>query len=736
MGDGILKKWLYVISFIFILSALSLILLWFSMRESSLSKQNRISSEDLAKMLSFTNDSIEEWKEILSEQRIARHGLTYSDLKPLLQRLNVDSYITYAPDPEEKYVSMEAWYPIYSQILTILDPSGQVKKKKRLILKKETDGIYITTKGKLKVFSKEASLQEMTEYQMWMLDQEAVCWMAEKECELSNVWIEESSKEDKTLTLYYGDTNVTLKEISLEFYPNQVLADLTFQQGKLSRIFCKERMLTGVLEKKEKKTLSIQGAGDLPVSERFVYVDLTGKETALKKKKALQIGETYEFVIVQGEICGCILTKKEDEIRILLSDQNGQYEMNELKICGAGEYKVISGEDVSSFHGEEIFSVQSVDKNKPLLIKSYKKDSPLYLKELKAGTETIPYYGELRIYQGEHGVFATCTTDVETYLKGVVPGEMPPGYEMEALKAQAICARSYAYAKLAAPVYEQYHADVDDTTNCQVYNMTGQYDSTNQAVEETKGIVMEYQGEFLEACYFSTSCGRTTNADLWNDEPKEKIPYLKSVSISPQKTGKKLNREKDFLKFISTDQNNDYENSEKWYRWRAELDFENRCGELSAAVLEELSHDSVFVKASKAPAELPRSLTFMGIRVGIRSDGGNVMSLQLDTREMGQIEITSESMIRKLLFFVTSKIFDHTKAEAQTETKLPSSFFAISEVSYGKKKRLKQVVLLGGGHGHGAGMSQMGANHLAADGYRAEDILNFFYQGISIGKKR
>lgn len=122
--------------------------------------------------------------------------------------------------------------------------------------------------------------------------------------------------------------------------------------------------------------------------------------------------------------------------------------------------------------------------------------------------------------------------ELETYLEGVVGSEMPASYELEALKAQSVAARTFVM---------QRGMEVDDTTQTQVYHddeqlhqiWGNQYESYHQkvkkAIQETKGEVMTYDGKLISAVFFSISCGKTANAEeYWTS----KTPYLRSVDSS------------------------------------------------------------------------------------------------------------------------------------------------------------------------------------------------------------
>ncbi len=137
------------------------------------------------------------------------------------------------------------------------------------------------------------------------------------------------------------------------------------------------------------------------------------------------------------------------------------------------------------------------------------------------------YHGGFRFGRQTGGdVFCINVVDIEDYLKGVVPYEMSASWPREALKAQAVCARSFVMAKL------NYHKsndfDVCDTSECQVYSGLGRAtDNSNAAVRETAGVYMLYDGKLCTAYYCSSNGGATENVtNVWNTSP---IGYLQGV---------------------------------------------------------------------------------------------------------------------------------------------------------------------------------------------------------------
>lgn len=133
---------------------------------------------------------------------------------------------------------------------------------------------------------------------------------------------------------------------------------------------------------------------------------------------------------------------------------------------------------------------------------------------------------ELQILMADGSV---CTFSLEDYVLGVVLGEMPASFETEALKAQAVAARTYALRKKCHP-----NADVcTDHTCCQAYCDPESYTGGNEALEKvraavnaTAGQVVTYQGKIIEATYFSCSGGKTEDAvAVWG----QSVPYLQAV---------------------------------------------------------------------------------------------------------------------------------------------------------------------------------------------------------------
>lgn len=141
------------------------------------------------------------------------------------------------------------------------------------------------------------------------------------------------------------------------------------------------------------------------------------------------------------------------------------------------------------------------------------------------------YRGSLEIVMGSNNTIAVVNiVDLESYLRGVVPREMPSSWGsyggMEALKAQAVVARSYALYHIGAGRHKDDPYDLCDTQHCQVYGgKSAESSNTDTAVADTRGVVLTWNGQVIPAFYHSTNGGQTEcSANVWLNP----LPFLRS----------------------------------------------------------------------------------------------------------------------------------------------------------------------------------------------------------------
>ena len=305
---------------------------------------------------------------------------------------------------------------------------------------------------------------------------------------------------------------------------------------------------------------------------------------------------------------------------------------------------------------------------------------------LNRGYGTPSYRGIMELYSTPEGIVIVNELPVEKYLYAVVPSEMPAPYEAEALKCQAICARSYAYCQMRIYGYPEYYAHVDDSVSYQVYGNSKEQETTTRAVNETSGKKLWYQNQVVKTYYYSTSCGHSTSVEAWGTKQSEGNQYLQGVPICDE-------------------QGNAYERSLPWYKWKATI---------PQKTLENL----IELNTRKDIGELKN------IEITQKGSGGIALQLTV-TGTTKTITVETENKIRAALGGSGYEIKIQDGTVIQSTKLLPSAFFSI-------EKNGKSYIIEGGGYGHGIGMSQNGANEIAKTGKTYEQILQFFYSGTQV----
>lgn len=257
----------------------------------------------------------------------------------------------------------------------------------------------------------------------------------------------------------------------------------------------------------------------------------------------------------------------------------------------------------------------------------------------------------------------TVDVPLEEYVAGVVASEMPASFELEALKAQAVAARTYGLAR---------QGGLCDTVHCQVYRpeaeirsvkgdewMNEYWDKIRAAVAGTAGQVMYYDGELAgQVLFHSSSGGKTENSE---EVFVSAVPYLRSVDSPYEEEATHRSDEnifsiQDFVKVIN--------------------------GQYAVKPVTEEDLNTMEITA--------------------KSSGGRVAVIRI-----GENEFTGKQ-IRSMF-------------------KLPSANFTY-------RIEGENLIITTTGYGHGVGMSQYGANGMAKEGYKYDEILTHYYSGVSIEK--
>lgn len=528
-----------------------------------------------------------------------------------------------------------------------------------------------------------------------------------------NTWIASVDESDKTFTGYVGDVKRefdTKKKLGAGTGFEDQVADLHLRSGKVEKIVLKEERINGKILAVKEDSIEVEGYGAVPMDEGFQVYRLYG-DFARRTINDLLVGyDALEFAVADGNLCAALLKHPfdADSIRVLIMDDGFQtvfHDQIQLEFLSNGTYR--TGEKSYEFVAGETLNVtmdSSLFQNGRVIFEPEDQEKGIRVVSMNRSYGNPVYSGRLEISREDGGLVLVNELYLEDYLKHVVPSEMPVSYEKEALKAQAVCARTYAYRQIQGNSYKEYGAHVDDSTRFQVYNNLETSQASDAAVTETYGKILMYQNSPAEAFYFSTSCGHTTDGTIWGASLSS-VPYLKGVTVRPGGGQLDLTDEDTFSSFIKSAASG-YESEYAMYRW------------------------TTTCTSSQLEQKISGIGSITNLEVTRRSTGGIAVELQVTGTE-GVKTVSTESQIRSILGNPELVI---KKQDGQTLTgwsSLPSAFLTV-EKKKTDENGMVTFAIYGGGYGHGVGMSQNGAQAMAKKGKTYEQILQFFFTGIEI----
>lgn len=392
--------------------------------------------------------------------------------------------------------------------------------------------------------------------------------------------------------------------------------------------------------------------------------------------------------------------------KIVLSGSE-EFELNRQRIDERTQkdlpqlYESTETEDSKSLSDIETSEIQTVEAGETVEISAEQMEVGEVWKAVPKGnaglrvdsisrTQGIPEYeGALYLCRTAEGIVLINELLLETYLYSVTASEMPSSYPLEAQKAQAVCARTYAVNCISRRTLEETLAeatkvwqsegdfaqcelwDLDDSVEFQVYNNQKAMKNSRKAVEDTAGEILDR----TEVLYYSTSVGSETREDLGTESA--------------------------FSEFLSQSPKEGTEYDSPWLRWQVELN--------QVDILERLKR------------EWDQSVEFpLTLRVLKRNGQGQVQKLSVVCAEK-EIVIEGEYQIRRLLAPEHTVVCLRDGTTVQNMTMLPSAYFIL------QTEDTDEIALYGGGYGHGIGMSQCGAAAMAEKGKEYREILEYYY---------
>ena len=343
-------------------------------------------------------------------------------------------------------------------------------------------------------------------------------------------------------------------------------------------------------------------------------------------------------------------------------------------------------------------------------------------------TETIfrgnTYYGSFE-YQRTGGGNLTVVNVVglEDYVQGVIIHEMNASWPLEALKAQAVCARTYAYRSLISSKHASQGFNLCNTNDCQVYSgIASASDNSRRAVEETRGEYAFYNGSLAETVYFSSDGGATESAvNVWGSD----VPYLvgKEDPYEAAVAGKIDNY--NWTVTFTAQELTDLLNSSGMLN-SGIVDLQVTRTTPTGNVLEITFTDS----SGKSWSKIKESCrTFLGLRsqrYTISSGGGTSSGTSAGYAVTGGGTLTSMDGVYAVDGTGTTVSLPASGLYVATGSGTEQLGSASSSGGSGT------FVITGSGWGHSVGMSQWGAYSMAQSGYTYDQFLTFYYTGIEV----
>lgn len=727
-----------------------------------------VSNEAMNELLDLQNH-------FMMQQNEEERYLLFGELQTILQAFPIESEEWMADYKSDSWhVGLQDWNRI-AEVLAKKYGNGLIVLQDMLLLgmsEQISDEEHVAIDDKMVFTGKELLLNRYPRIGDFLFSNvRAICFddsillitgYAKKQAVLENVYFSDVS-EDRVHLFYNGYhmyyPHTVFAKISDEYENGKNLrkiVDVAYDNGTMEVVREKEDYVHGKLLQVTESAMEIEGYGKYQTDENMVVYKEYGELESVGSNE-LRIGYSFsDFVVEDGKIVACLVIKDEDMeyIRVLLknSGMTGRYHDEVFGYCNRDlewiEYEEGVEKERKVIEKGERFHIEKKDikrSGKRIKLIPTVLSGEITLNSINRSNGNPSYLGSLEITGDEEGLLVINEVLLEDYLCKVVPSEMPSSYPKEALMAQAVCARTYAYGKMINAGLPELGAHVDDSAGFQVYNNIDEQATTTEAVKATHNTIAEYNGEPIGAYYYSTSCGMGSDTGVWHGltvspgylQAKEiGIPQnLEGVSFSDAEfTPQSLMNEEEFEKWITDVKDSHYESGEGWYRWSYDM------GKLDVSHMEEVlqsrfaSNPNLVLTLADGEF-VSREIESLGkikdIQIVKRLPGGIADEL-LITGTKATVKVISELNIRYVLADGKTRVVRQNGDKINSTATLPSAFIILKPEI--KDETVTGYRITGGGFGHGVGMSQNGAKNMAQTGMTCEEILTFFYPGVNLKK--
>ncbi|MET3196654.1 SpoIID/LytB domain-containing protein [Bacillus sp. OAE603] len=358
------------------------------------------------------------------------------------------------------------------------------------------------------------------------------------------------------------------------------------------------------------------------------------------------------------------------------------------------EYKIkITSNGVALYLGDELLgNFTSID------LVPFQYESPLLINGRS-------YLGNFSFVNENNYVRPINTLPMEDYLKGVVPFEMPASWNLEALKAQTISARTYAMRQVNA------NKVINDTVSYQVYGGYTWNENSSKAVDQTFSRVLKYNNSLIDAVFSSSNGGKTeSNENAWGSSPLPYFPIKNDPYDSATPWSVALFKTQIDLT------GKDLKDSNSWWNTISERD-------------EQITTNiKTWMKSNGYSGKTIKIVKIPKLTLTNPSSGGRVTKGNLSVDFIAKDELDTNGNIKiqhlNLTDVAASKIraaigLSYIKSYLMTDMNESSSSISIK----------------GKGYGHGVGLSQYGAKNMGEQGKSYSEIVNFYYPGTTLSSQ-
>lgn len=676
-------------------------------------------------------------------------------------------------------VTRSEFLSLYEAVVEQLkDKKPLVTKQTLYILSVDESGDIYTDRGQYyggELFYEKEDIKEITDQSLAtyidhrvevMTSEDRIIYVnkeVETPVQFENVYIVEAKNEEMTVFVE-GITKRFRLESTLEVPLEGIVGNITCQDGVVKSISVKPDQVTDKVLLANEEYIELEHYGKVEYDSNFRIYKIYGT-LEMEQTNSILVGySNTKFVLNENKISAALITEpiSVTNLRVMImADSYKSLFHDEVTVTCKKPFTITYGKKEKKFKGEKEVTIQADSKylsKGRLTITADDGESKIKLLSVKRKQGNPSYRGSIEISATDRGLVIINEVPMEEYLYAVLPSEMPVSYGMEALKVQAVCARSYAYKQLLQNSYRQYGAHIDDSTAYQVYNNYAETKETINAVKETCGQVITYEDEVITAYYFSTSCGSTSSmSDVWGADgtyeylqgalqSKERAEYIKRMKdLEPNEEDSNVvavmnenlksidfSDEMVFREFLEKKTEKTIEEEFAWYRWKTELSYEEIKENLESKLQQryevnpKLILTEIKTNGMTDYESLPISTIgdVTGIEVVERKPSGIVTKIRF-VGTQNTILVCSEYNVRTLLAPTNSIIYRQDDSKIENQTLLPSAFFVTDQTEKGIK-------ITGGGYGHGVGMSQNGVKALSDLGYQYEEIVAYYYRNTHL----